>query len=485
VTAVDPLPIDLRDALERQLRERGVRGAVLCAFDTDRICFAGGAGLADLRRGEPVGPATIFRVASISKLLTATLVLELASQGLLDLDAPVDELLPPDLRILDPDGRPATSSLRSLLSHSSGLPAGIRGAQLANPVISYLANQGRVRDLGAAIEGLRLTHAPESKVVYSNPGYNVAGYLAARALGTSFEDAASDRVLGPVGMHDSRFAATRTGRGVATHYGRSVPPRVGPRPVAGLRLVATPMGGLTTNVVDLARFGQMVLAGGATGAGRLLDTDTVRTATSVRATNHPRLTQGYGLGFRVREWEGRTLIGHDGNMPGVATQLVLSPSDGIGVVVLTNGYALSIPHQVAELTLRHLLDLPGAGAPAGSVMSAGSATSADEAAAAALGCRAEGSYRLCDTAPPGVIGAIDAALTRVRVHHETNGVLRIEGAPGSDGAVRLLPDGHAGHFRVSAPVDHGTDAVVEERSDGTHIWWGFSTHLHRARRSPS
>jgi hypothetical protein len=71
------------------------------------------------------------------------------------------------------------------------------------------------------------------------------------------------------------------------------------------------------------------------------------------------------------------------------------------------------------------------------------------------------------------------------VRHETNGVLRVEGAPGSDGTVRLLPEGRVGHYRVAAPVDHGTDAVLQETSDGTHIWWGYSTHLHRARRSTS
>jgi CubicO group peptidase (beta-lactamase class C family) len=474
VTALDLLPDDLRDALRHRLGERGVHGAALCAFDTDRICFAGGEGLADLRRGEPVTPTTIFRVASISKLLTASLVLDVASRGLLDLDTPVNERLPAELRICDVDGSPAASSLRSVLSHSSGLPAGIRGALLANPVMSHLANQGRVHDLRGAIDGLRLTHRPESKVVYSNPGFNVAGYVAARAVGTSFEDAARDHVLGPVGMHDSMFAATRGGRGVATHYGRSVPPRVGPRPVAGLRLVATPMGGLTTNVVDLARFGQMILAGGTVGPRRLLDTDTVRTATSIRAKNHPDLAQGYGLGFRVRDWERRTLVGHDGNMPGVATQLVLSPSDGIGVVVLTSGYALSIPHEVAELTLRHLLDLPGPTDPT---------PPSDPAASDSLGRRMEGTYRLRDTAPPGILGSIDAALTRVRVRHEANGVLRVEGNPGSDGTARLRPSGRVGHYRVAAPVDDGTDAVIEEASDGTHIWWGHSTHLHRARRS--
>jgi len=468
VRAVDPVPSELRAAIQRRLRERRVHGLAICAFDVDHVRFAGGEGFADLERGEPVTPTTIFRVASISKLLTTTLVLELADAGLVDLDTPVNDVLPPRLRIADEHGAPATSSLRTLLSHSSGLPAGVRGARLDVPVIDRLLP---TRDLAWAVEGLRLTHRPETKVVYSNPGFNLAGHVAALTLGQSFENAVRERVLAPVGMADSRFDAERHGPGVATHYGSVLPPRVGPQPVTGLRLVATPMGGMTTNVVDLARFGQMVLRDGVVGTRSVLRSDTLRTATTLRATNHPDLSQGYGLGFRVRTWNGRRVVGHDGNMPGVASQIVLSPDDGVGVVVLTNGYALQVPHEVADDTLRFMVD-PGHG-------SEPSTDIADRDAWVSLGRRTEGTYSLPDAAPPGALGRVDAALTRPKVVHEAAGRLRVEGNPGSDGPVWLVPDGRVGHYRVAAPVDDGTDAVIEERADGTHIWWGPLTHLYR------
>ncbi|MEL7208145.1 MAG: serine hydrolase domain-containing protein, partial [Actinomycetota bacterium] len=314
MSAVEPLPDGLQAALRRRLREKQVYGIAVCGFDRDGIRFVGGVGHADLARGEPVEPTTVFRVASISKLLTATLVLRLVDDGELSLDGPVNDLLPEELAIKDGDDRPVDVSLRSMLSHSSGLPYGLRGTDAGNRVLSRLANQGRVRDLADAIRGLRLTHEPGTKIVYSNPAYNVLGHVAAERAGRSFEAASRSQVLQPLGMVDSAFGH-RQGPGVATPYGSLFPPAVSDRPVDRMRLIATPMGGLTTTVLDLARFGRMVLNGGELDGRRFLDPATVAEATSTQARNHPALEQGYGLGFKTRRWRGRDLVGHDGNMP--------------------------------------------------------------------------------------------------------------------------------------------------------------------------
>jgi CubicO group peptidase (beta-lactamase class C family) len=230
------------------------------------------------------------------------------------------------------------------------------------------------------------------------------------------------------------------------------------------------MGGLTSSALDLARFGRMVLDEGRSDGHGFLRPETVAAATSIQATNHPGLDQGYGLGLKVRTWRGRRVVGHDGNMPGVATQLLLAPDDGVGVVVLTNGYALGVPHQIAAIALEHLLGLPAEPA-----MAAASST----ADATSLGRRAAGTYRLVDAAPPGVVGVLSDRFLRVRVTHEVDGRLRLDGSVGSDGPVWLLPDGAPGRYRVAANVDDGTSAVLEERADGTHLWFGHTNHLHR------
>lgn len=470
---MDDLPADLRSAIDELRRTRGVHGVAVAAFDADAVRFAGGIGLADVDRGEPVSPSTVFRVASVSKLVTTTLVLRLVQAGHLDLDEPVNRYLPASHRIRALDGGPAPSSLRSVLSHTSGIPFGVRGADLGNPVTTRVANGRRVRNLADAIAGLRLSHPPDEKIVYSNPGFNVLGHVAALAAGTSFEEAVAHEVLGPLGMVDSQFTPRATGPGVATPYGSISPPKVGPRSATTMRLVATPMGGLTTTVLDLARFGQMVLRGGVADGEPFIDPALLDEATTLTATNHPDLEQGYGLGFKVRPWRGRTLVGHDGHMPGVATRFVLSPDDGVGVVVLTNGFALGLAHHGARRALEHLV---GDVAPEPEPPSGAPAIEAE-----ALGGRVEGRYRLLDSAPPGLLGALSDRYLRVQLSHEGEGRLRLDGSPGSDGPLRLHPDGPVGRYRVEAAVDDGTNAVLEERADGVHLWLSHTTHLVRRR----
>jgi hypothetical protein len=235
------------------------------------------------------------------------------------------------------------------------------------------------------------------------------------------------------------------------------------------------MGGLTTNVTDLARFGQMLLNQGQSAGGEFLSSKTVATAMTLEEKNHPALDQGYGLGLKVRTWRGRRAVGHDGNMPGVATQLMLCPEDGVGAVVLTNGYSLAVPHQVASLALEQLLELPADTR----LTSAPSMTSAESKDWEALGRRVEGSYQLRDSTPPGLGELLNRFLLRISVTHDVGGRLRIEGSPGSDGPVWLIPTSTFGQYGIAAGVDNGTNAVVDEQPDGVHLWFGHATHFYK------
>ncbi|MFZ4518003.1 MAG: serine hydrolase domain-containing protein [Microthrixaceae bacterium] len=467
---MDPIPAVLEATIRARLRERHTQGLALACFDSDGIRFAGGVGDADLARGEPVTPQTVFRVASISKLLTTTLVLTAVDAGLIDLDEPVNRYLPADLQITTAEGESARSRVRTLLSHTSGLPAGARGADLGNPALTRIVNAAPLRSLTDAISGLQLVPRPGERIIYSNVAFNVAGYVAGRAFDQPFEEAARTHVLEPLGMTGAAFTPHRVGPGVATPYGSIVPPAVGSKPADRVRLVATPMGGLTSSVLDLARFGQMVLARGEHGGRRIVSTQVLDAATTMSVRNHPELEQGYGLGFKVQPWRGRTIIGHDGNMPGVATQLWLAPEDGVGVVVLTNGYALSVPHEIAAAALELALGLPPAPTPG---------PPSHVGAWEEFGRRVEGNYELQDSQIPGLAGWFANRVAKVRLRHETAGRLRLEGNPGSDGPVVLWPSGTLGHYRVDGSVDPDASAFIEAQTDGSHLWLTHATHLLR------
>jgi CubicO group peptidase (beta-lactamase class C family) len=472
---VQPIPQRLVESIERRLRQRRVHGLAIVAFDLDGPRFGGGVGFADLHRGELVTTDTVFRVASVSKQLTTATVLKAVGDGLLDLDQPVNDRLPKAQRILDQHGDPADAPLRSFLSHASGLPPSIRGADLGNPALTRLANGGAPSSLAEAVTGLRVVRPAGERIVYANSGMNVVGYLAGLAYGTTFEDAAWQRVLEPLGMQRSAFSTHRIGPGVATPYGSITPPAVGSKSAAAMQLVATPMGGLTTTAGELARFGRMVLGGGVLEGDSILPADLVAEATTLQITNHPDLEQGYGLGFKVRQWRGRRLVGHDGNMPGVASMVWLAPDDGVGVVVLTNGFALGIPHEVALLAIDELL-----GPDAIEAVPESPPTPAEVEAREVVARQLEGRYLVEGAAPPGFVGTLAKLTTKVQIIHEAHGLLRVEGNPGSDGPMWLRPEGAPGHFRVSARVDHGTNGVLDDGPDDRHLWMSQATLLRPA-----
>jgi hypothetical protein len=96
-----------------------------------------------------------------------------------------------------------------------------------------------------------------------------------------------------------------------------------------------------------------------------------------------------------------------------------------------------------------------------------------------FGRRVEGTYELQDSQLPGIVGRVANLIGKVELRHETAGRLRLDGNAGSDGPVWLWPDGEVGRYRLDGAVDPGTNAFIERRSDGPHLWLGHGAHLLR------
>ncbi|HME68634.1 MAG TPA: serine hydrolase domain-containing protein [Myxococcota bacterium] len=178
------------------MADRHVSGAVVLVVKDGAVFFAKGYGVADLATGRPVDPDTLFRAGSISKLFTATAVMQLVEQGKLDLNADVNQYLE-GFRIPDAFGKPVT--LANLLTHTGGFDD------------SFL---GTTQPLGAAPIPLHMYLAmrmprrvmPPGKLLsYSNHGLALAGYLVERASGQPFAEYMREHVLDPLGMTHSGF----------------------------------------------------------------------------------------------------------------------------------------------------------------------------------------------------------------------------------------------------------------------------------------
>ena len=174
-------------------RVLGVSLAIVKGGDVAAAAFGKTSVEAD---GVPVTPTTLFAIASISKVILATLIMRLVERGALDPDRPVVSYLP-DFSFSDPE-RGSRVTLRHLLSHSSGLPAAGknwgpcgRGA-LRDFVYEQVPHYGFIADPGQVYE-------------YSNTAICIAGHVAEAVTGDAYRDLVTEHVLDPLGMSRTTY----------------------------------------------------------------------------------------------------------------------------------------------------------------------------------------------------------------------------------------------------------------------------------------
>ena len=337
----DDLPLvaaDVAPFIERNLREQGIPGVAIALLDV-----RGGRvrrweqGFGQWRTdGGPMPHDAVFRVASVSKLVTAAAAMRLVERGELDLDRPVRDYVP-EFAPANPFGGEVT--VRHLLQHRAGV---VR----ESPVGHYFdPSEPTLAATVASLAGTALVHAPGSDFKYSNPGLAVVGEVFARIRRQPFEDAARELVLAPLGLRDSDFAAdprlrARQAAGVMwTYDGRDVPTpdfAFGFGPAANLR----------STVGDLVEF--------ASNWFRDARSPLLRQTTLEQMWRLPDgAAAGCGLGFFVQRLDGARVVGHDGAVYGFATALRALPDEGLAVAVCcTKDFANEVAEAIALRALR-------------------------------------------------------------------------------------------------------------------------------------
>lgn len=300
-----------------------VPGGVLIAVRDTGIVLARGYGYADLERRQPVEPGcTIFRIASVSKLFTATAAMQLVERGRLWLDADVNGSL---RRFQIPRAGFAPVTLRHLLTHTGGFddrnidrkartPAGMEslGAYLARRMPPLIMPPGRW-------------------ISYSNHGMALAGELVAEAGGVPFAQYMDEHVFAPLGMSRSTFAPQPVvPADLATGYDDSDPPR--PVPIDYVKTVPSSM--MTATGADIARF--MIAHLGGRGSAQLLGPEAMDEMHR-RQFTQDSLLAGVGLGFWERFQNGERALWHDGDGPGFTSLLYLLPDSRTGFFLAFNG----------------------------------------------------------------------------------------------------------------------------------------------------
>lgn len=322
--------------IEGQIEIRGLPGVVAGVVADDELVWARGFGHADVDGGTAMATDTRFRMASHSKLFTATAIMQLQEEGKLRLDDPVSDYLPWfTFEAASADDPPVT--IEHLLTHSSGLPreAGPHWTELEFPT---------AEEIRALMPARTAPFPPEVRWKYSNLAYTVAGMIVEEVSGMSWADYLDRNIFGPLGM--SASSVDRPDPLMAVGYGprladgtRDVYPFVDARGMAA----AT---GLTSTVEDMARFVSAQFRTGERGGDRLLSTASLREMHRVRMLENT-WTSGQGIGFSVRRVDGKLYVGHGGGYPGYTTNTTIQLDSKVGVIVLTNTND-SNPAQIAQ-----------------------------------------------------------------------------------------------------------------------------------------
>ncbi|HET9507710.1 MAG TPA: serine hydrolase domain-containing protein [Gaiellaceae bacterium] len=311
-----------------------------------------GVGLADAAAGRPIEADTVFRIGSITKTFTGIATLQLAEEGLLALDDPVNDHLRA-FRVAhgDPETPPVT--IRHLLTHTAGLGELRRWSDLVRPTIGLAAKLDRplpsLADLYAPV--LRAELPPGTKWAYANHGFAALGQLVEDVGGEPFADRLRTRIFEPLGM--AHTDVLRTGRvrdRLAVGYALG---RRGPKPVKDTEIVVAPAGSIFSTTADMARY----VAALANGGAPLLRRESLEQMLSPQAGDDE--LPAMGLAFMLDRLGEHRLAGHDGGWPGFVSSLLVAPDAGVGVVAFTNTSAGVAPHSFTERCLARLLGVPG------------------------------------------------------------------------------------------------------------------------------
>lgn len=322
---LDPSRLDdALAALRREIRRKAFPGGALAVGRGSRLVLLQGVGKQSWR-GEPVDAgATIYDLASLTKVVaTTTAVMLLVEDGRMELDAPVQRYLPEFS-----GGAKAAVTVRHLLTHTSGLAA-------------WVSVDGLTRERALeTIVGAPLTTRPGEKVEYSDLGFVVLFEAAARAAGEPVPSLLERRVFAPLGMHDTSFApgdgctacAPTLLKRDGTAYQGSVHDPIA-RALGGVAGNA----GLFSTAADLSRFAAMLAGGGELDGVRVLTEETVRMFTARQTGARTR-----ALGWDTPERDGTGAAGRRlspasfGHTGFTGTSLWVDPERGTWTVLLTN-----------------------------------------------------------------------------------------------------------------------------------------------------
>ena len=326
----------LTGVIEKTLADNGVPSMSIALVRGDSIVWKAAFGYTNMRTRTPATTETLYSTGSSFKSVTATAIMQLAEQGKLRLDDPINRYLG-ESQVHDQSDKPVTFT--HILSHWSGLKNGAE----TQPIWG--------RKLPATLEamtaGLSSVRPPETKWEYNNFAYGTAGLLVQKISGVEYEKYMVDNILKPLGVTTPHpvYPSPEMVERMALPYkaGGSFGK---PEPEVQVHFDVYPAGDIYLTAEDMARFLGAQLNGGVFNGKRILSEE------SVLAMHKPRFGGTYGFAYwMIRDsTTGDTLIHHGGAIPGQRAFMIGDVNARVGVYYMTNSDFLPDAAPPSELT---------------------------------------------------------------------------------------------------------------------------------------
>jgi len=318
--AHDPRLEEIREFVIDEIAGGSVPSLSLAVALDGRVVWEEAFGLADVERGVPATPNTLYRSGSIAKPITATAVMQLVEAGLVDLDAPLEQYLG-DLKLHYYASSPENVTVRRVLQHRAGFPP--------HNQFLFRDEEPHRRPFSETVRRYGNVMFWPGSYIYSNIGYQLLAHVVAQVSGQDFPGYVRDRVFIPLGMSTAQVyvgddilnPAVRVYPG---SYGDPIPDFLSPYPGSADVYFSGP---------DLLRFAMFHLKNGLPDQVSILADSTIE----AMQRNDPPVNDRYGLGWYCDiDDRGYRSTYHGGDEPGVNNFMVMVPSENLAIVILAN-----------------------------------------------------------------------------------------------------------------------------------------------------
>ncbi len=319
--------------LEAQKDFENLPGISAIVVKDQEVLWKGAFGKANIEGDVDAESSTLYSICSISKLFTSVGIMKLYDEGKLRLDDKVDDLLPwYDLEQQFPESGPIT--VRSLLTHSSGLPRESAHPYWTGPDFPFPTSD----EIRAKLGDQKTLYPSSTYFQYSNLGLTLLGEIIEEVSGKSYDDYVQQNILDPLGLKSTRTELPESLLGSGLSMGYSARARSGSREkvnffqAKGIKAAA----GFSSNVEDLGKFASWQFRLLDSTITEVLKPSTLKYMHGVHWTD-PDFGTTWGLGFVVFKGNGGTkTVGHGGSCPGYRSTLRIEPKSETAFAVMIN-----------------------------------------------------------------------------------------------------------------------------------------------------